>query len=129
MLDYFEDVWIGRPGRSQSRRAPTFPINMWNMYSNIQLDLPRTNNSVEGWHTGFSSLLRCSHPTMWKFLNVLKSEQSKNEMVFEKIIAGEEELPQKKKYKNHSDQLRKIITNYKKIDNMSYLKGAANFNL
>lgn len=130
LLDYFEDVWIGRPGRNQTRRAPTFPISMWNMYSNVQLDLPRTNNCVEGWHTSFNSLLSCSHPTIWKFLNILKAEQSRNEMMFEKIIAGEEGLPQKKKYKNHTDQLIKVITNYKKIDNMTYLKGIAyNFNL
>lgn len=30
-------------------------------------------------------------------------------MVFEKIIAGEEGLPQKKTYKNHTKQLIKVI--------------------
>lgn len=130
LLDYFEDVWIGRPDRQNSRRAPKFGIDMWNMYSNVELDLPRTNNSVEGWHTSFNSLLSCSHPTIWKFLNTLKSEQSRNEMVYEKMIAGEEALPQKKKYKNHTDQLKKLVSNYKKTDTMVYLKGLAyNFNL
>jgi len=28
--------------------------------------LPKTNNSVEGWHKAFLSLLAATHPTVWQ---------------------------------------------------------------
>jgi len=45
LLDYFEDTWLGKTVRKR-RRGPTFPLAMWNCYDAI--DLPKTNNSVEG---------------------------------------------------------------------------------
>ena len=31
---------------------------------------------AEGWHRGFNSMLRCSNPTIWKFPDCVKAEQS-----------------------------------------------------
>jgi hypothetical protein len=45
LLDYFEDTWLGKTVRKQ-RRGPTFPLEMWNCCDLI--DMPKTNNSVEG---------------------------------------------------------------------------------
>ena len=48
VIDYFEDVWIGRPQRRQ-RRPPQFSHTTWSVYESVIDDLPKTNNSVEGW--------------------------------------------------------------------------------
>ena len=37
------------------RSAPTFAVKFWNMQSRVADGLPRTNNSVEGWHHAFQS--------------------------------------------------------------------------
>lgn len=59
LIEYFEDNWIGRlVGRRQmTRRTPTFPLELWNCYDLAKKGLPRTNNNIEGWHRGFSTLL------------------------------------------------------------------------
>ncbi|KAF2879138.1 hypothetical protein ILUMI_27045 [Ignelater luminosus] len=63
IVDYFEDTWIGRPGRRNKRRNPIFPHSLWNCYEATIEDLPKiNNNSVEGWHREFSQLLGASHP-------------------------------------------------------------------
>ena len=35
------------------RKCPRFSISMWNCFSRVHLDLPRTNDAVEGWHNAF----------------------------------------------------------------------------
>jgi len=48
VLDYFEDNYIGIFRRNASRRAPTFPIETWNMFHRTHQEIPRTNNHIEG---------------------------------------------------------------------------------
>ncbi|GLJ45931.1 hypothetical protein SUGI_0967080 [Cryptomeria japonica] len=43
IIDYFDDVWIGRLTKRGNGRSPKFPIIMWNLYSTIQDGLPKTN--------------------------------------------------------------------------------------
>ncbi|KAL3700756.1 hypothetical protein R1sor_018778 [Riccia sorocarpa] len=54
-------ITLVRYGRT--RRAPTFAVQLWNQYHNTLEGLPHTNNSVEGWHRTFSSLMSASHPS------------------------------------------------------------------
>ncbi|KAK9736154.1 hypothetical protein QE152_g12808 [Popillia japonica] len=76
VVDYFEDTWIGGPHRRQ-RRPLQFDLDMWNLYQSIMWnlyqsileDLPKTNNSVEGWHRGFAERIGAMHPNIWKFIN------------------------------------------------------------
>ena len=63
VADYFEDAYFGRPQR-RGRRQPTSAIAMWNMYSRSEDKLPKTSNSVKGWHRSFQSNVGSSHPTI-----------------------------------------------------------------
>lgn len=38
----------------------------------FNLDLPRTNNALEGWHRAFLQQVSSHHTSIWKFLNALK---------------------------------------------------------
>ena len=53
LLIYFEDNFIGRKMSRNRRSHSRFAVSMWNCFSRISLDLPRTNNGVEGWHNAF----------------------------------------------------------------------------
>ncbi|KAG7178089.1 hypothetical protein Hamer_G003854 [Homarus americanus] len=47
VIEYFEDTYIGRQ-RRHNRRAPRFPVSMWNIYDRVAAvaeDLLRTKNS------------------------------------------------------------------------------------
>ena len=59
------DDGIRQRGR---RRGVVFPIPLWNVYDQIHEDLPRTNNSVEGWHNAFNLRVGVSHPTVRKLV-------------------------------------------------------------
>jgi len=74
VVNYFEDNFIGRPDRRGTRRNPVFPLSLWNVNQRVLESLPRSNNSVEGWHCGFQSSVQCSHPTLWKLLDQLIRE-------------------------------------------------------
>ena len=123
VLDYFEDTWIGRPTRGNKRRPPRTPHSMWSCYDNINDDLPKTNNSCEGWHRSFSELIGGNHPTIWKFITVLQKEQCLNEAKIEQSLAGQPIQPQKKRYRDAASRIKKIVETYKEIDLMDYLRG------
>ena len=66
---YFQTMWIGIMQRDR-RRNPTFPIALWNVHRRVTDDLPRTNDSFEGWHNGFIAKVGIIHPSPRKlFLN------------------------------------------------------------
>lgn len=121
LINYFEDTWIGRPCR-RARRAPLFSINIWNCYSMLEYDIPRTNNSVEGWHNSFNSMLSALHPSVWIFINALKKEESLNRFKIEQYTAGFEP-PMKKKYKDSTEKLKKICNDFKNRTVDDYLRG------
>ena len=64
ILDYFEDNYIGRLLRHDRRREPPNAIPLWNMHGRAIDDLPKTNNSVEGWHRKMASAVTCHHPNI-----------------------------------------------------------------
>ena len=85
---YFENTYLGKVLPDQSRRTPMFPIRVWSLFSRIKSHLARTNNSVEGWHDAFASMIVCSHPSLSKFSALLQREQSVREAIFTKWEAG-----------------------------------------
>ena len=121
LLNYFEDTWISRPGRRGGRTTAIYPILLWNVYQQAVEDLPKTNDSVEGWHHGFSQLLGAYHPTIWKFINGLKKEQSLNEIKIEQFLSGQPAQPAKKKYKEVTLCIEAVIADYGNHPNLDYL--------
>ncbi|XP_022169656.1 uncharacterized protein LOC111033288 [Myzus persicae] len=121
LIDYFEDTWIGRLNR-KTRRAPLFSIKIWNCYSMLDDNIPRTNNSVEGWHNSFNSMLSAHHPSIWTFITALKKEESVKRFKIEQYTAGFEP-PKKKIYKDSTIKLKKICDDYKNRSVDDYLRG------
>ena len=66
LAKYFEDNYIGKKLPNGTRRIPLFPIRLLNVFARVQDQQARTNNSVEGWHSGFQTTVSCSHPSMSK---------------------------------------------------------------
>ena len=66
VLDYFEDSYIGRLRRNAPRRPPLFPIELWSMFN-------RTD--IVGCHHSFHSNVSSCHPSFWKCIEVLQSEE------------------------------------------------------
>jgi len=130
LLTYFEDNWIGRPNRRGQRTDAIFPVPLWNVYTAAHQDLPKTNNAVEGWHRSFSQIIGSYHPSIWKFIEALKKEQSLNEFKLEQYVAGENPPLGRKRYRDSAQRIKAIVEDFNNRPMLEYLRGIAhNLNL
>ena len=77
LLDYFEDNFIGRFRRNAPRRPPSFALDLWNMFNRTDDELP-----------SFQAHISSCHPVFWKFLNILRNEESLIRVSITQHLAG-----------------------------------------
>jgi hypothetical protein len=82
------------------RGKPKFSLELWNMYDRVVQDLPRSNNSIEGWHQAFNHRVSIKHPSIIKLTKCIIREQSRFEVDIERLHASSP--PEKKKKKCRS---------------------------
>lgn len=125
IVDYFEDSYIGRMRRG-GRKHPRFPIHMWNMKERVEYDLPRTNNSLEGWHNSLQANVTACHPNIWTFIDVLRKQQSLSQLSITQLLAGQERPKKRRKYQDSSNRLKNLVSNFNdESDVLKFLKGVA----
>lgn len=123
VYDYWEDNYIGRQRRNR-RSAPLFGIPLWNVHDRIGSDLPRTNNSVEGWHRAFQQTLGCHHPTIYKLMEQLRAEQDFVEQKIQRHVDGFRAQPStKSKYVQLSRRLQAVTATYSSVPLLHFLGG------
>ena len=121
---YFEDNYIGKRLPDQSRWIPPFQIIIWNMDSRKLNNMPRTNNSVEGWYNAFKSGICHAHPSLAKLLTFLRREQALQEAIYTKWEAGFVKERSKKSIEQEQ-RLFHIVEDYQNREILSYLRGIA----
>lgn len=119
IIDYFEDTYIGRT-RRHNKQAPRFPVNMW--HDRVTEDLPRTNNSLEGWHNHMQANITSFHPNIWKFLEVLKREQALTSVTINQMLAGHPVPPQRKRYQDLTIRIANIVQEFKNCYVLEFLR-------
>ena len=121
---YFEDSYIGKRLPDHTRRTSPFPIRLWNMYTRMLNNMPRTNNCVEGWHNAFKSGICHAHPSFSKLLIHLQREQSLQEAIYAKWEGGS--IKQRSKQSiEQENRLQNIVEDYQNREILSYLRGIA----
>ena len=125
IIDYFEDCWIGRPQRRKGRREPRFSLEMWNCHEGVRQRLPKTNNSIEGWHRGFEMQISAQHPNIWKFIEAIQREQSIRTLQIEQYVSGQQGTLSRKKYRDCAERLFRVVANYQKNNVLEFLRGVA----
>ncbi|XP_034944254.1 uncharacterized protein, partial [Chelonus insularis] len=70
------------------RDKPLFEPKLWNYYRAVVDDRITSNNLMEGWHNSFNQRVSVSHATVNKFLDAIKDEQTKTEMLMAQIDTG-----------------------------------------
>ena len=83
---------------------PLFDLALWNMYDQTIGDLLRTNNAVEGWHRRFQANVGAYRPNFWKFIDILKREQSLNHVNISQARAGHQPEPHVVAIKTATDE-------------------------
>jgi len=76
-LDYVVETWIENNNH---------PISMWNHYNN--LDDPRTNNHIEGYHLRLDKFIVNKKPNIWYFIEQIKKEESTYSLNFTRLERG-----------------------------------------
>ena len=98
LLQYFEDTYIGRFRINAPRRPPLFPIDLWDMFHRTDNELPRPNNSVEGWHRSFQVHLSSCHPVFWRFMSILQNDENMVRVSIIHQLTGHPDPPPRQRY-------------------------------
>ena len=122
---YFEATWIGT-----SSTPPTFSHDMWNQHDASLMLLPRSSNIAEGWHHGFHSMLSCSNPTLWKFLDALKAEQALTDVKLTRRQLRDPPEPRAPKWIKFDRRLQKIVEDFDTYtDALEFLSAIGNLTM
>lgn len=125
LINYWEDTYIGRMRRNR-RSVPLFPISVWNMFNRVTSDLPRTNNSVEGWHRAFQQTVDCHNPSIFKIIEHFRKEQNQMEIQLHRYEAGfRRPEASKNKYVQINNRIRILTQNYNRNEIINYLRGVS----
>ena len=107
-----------------------FPIELWNAYDRMIINLPRLNNSIEGWHNVFAKRVAIVHPSVTKLTERIRREQSKFEMDIAQIRQGQEPKPKKVQYRKLDEMIKRLVDDYSNVELDAYLNGlTANMSL
>lgn len=124
ICDYMEDNFIGRQRRGR-RDRPRFAIILWNQYSRVIDNLPRSNNALEGWHNAFNNVVGCAHPSVPKLARKLQQEQHSTQLHRRQLELGTTSGKKKKIYVRINEALRSMVLDYHNRDRIQYLKDIA----
>ena len=112
-ISYFESTWVGT-----STTSPLFSHSMWNQHDASLKLIPRSSNIAEGWHHGFHSMLSCSNPTLWEFLDALKSEQALTDQKLERRKLRQLTEPRAPKWIKYDQRLKNIDQYDQRLQNL-----------
>ena len=70
---YVQKWYVGQMLNGREISQGRFPKEMWNMYQRVKDGLPRTNNSLEGWHNAFARHM--NHPALHLLVAKYRREQ------------------------------------------------------
>ena len=98
---------------------------MWNVYDRVISNLPRSNNSVEGWHNAFATRVAIAHPTIKKLAEKIRSEQSKFEVDIAQLLQGQQPKPKKARYRKLDERIARLVADYNPTQISEYLKNIA----
>jgi len=88
--------------------------------------LPRTNNSVEGWHHAFQSSVSCHHPNIYKLIEHIQAEQDHTEQLIARFNAGNQTaVSSKNKYVQVTRRLTVLLLMNGTRPLLEFLRGVA----
>ena len=126
LLDWLEDNYVGRMNRrGNGRRSPLFPLHIWNVYERCMNDEDRTNNHAEAAHRRLQNELGMQHPTIWKFIDSLKTVQRGRDLHYEQLIAGQTPPIKLKKFREADARIKSVVPQFENRNILEYLRGIA----
>jgi MULE transposase domain len=125
VVDYFESTYIGNIGRGGRRRRPLFSHALWSQRQRVIDNLPRTTNSLEGWHNAFNRTVNKAHASVPALASKLQQEEASVAVAVERFRAGHPQQKKKKKYAAVDLRLRNLLQDYNAANIVEFLRGVA----
>ena len=133
-LDCIDDVWFQTlEDRDDANLTPLtepftdYVTEQWvegdrTCWNHFGTEGPRTNNSIEGWHSKIKKMTQHSHPNIYTAIQMFKDIQNSNEIRKIQIAAGGTIRPRAKKYLNIDRRLSILKERYQAgiLDIMEY---------
>lgn len=119
-LTYIENNYVG----SDTKKS-RFPLEFWNLYNRVKLQLPRTNNSIESWHSRISRNT-CQNLTIKKVIDLFKEEQNTMEADLVLLFSGKCLKVTNSKVEKREQDLKRTIDAYNRAHMGLFLNGLAN---
>ena len=112
------------------QKKPQFDHELWNIHDRVVANIPRSNNSVEGWHNTFANRVAISHLNIVKLAEKIRREQSKFEVDMGKILKGHDIKTKKACYRRLDQCITRLVTSSEPSQLDQFLKNmAANITL
>ena len=83
---YFEENYID----FLNKNGEITTLSFLSLIGTILILFNEDYRELQAWHRGFKSTCGCHHPTIWKFIECLKTEQGNVELKQMKCIQGED---------------------------------------
>ena len=96
-VSYFEATWLGEKNLRGRQTGASFLPQIWCQFENAKEMRQKTINAVEVWHRAIKGSLGYVHPTIFKFIDFLRREQSATENKLVCLQAGKE-FPKNARY-------------------------------
>ena len=121
-------TYVGQKRRNR-RITPNFPMEIWNMRVRILNDHPRTNNAIEGFHSGLTHFITNAHPSLWKLIDGLKVADHRSRKKLSEFEGGEN-FSQRATYQRITNRLKNLVQRYDSsipmADKIKFVKSVAN---
>ena len=111
--DYFERTWLSPNSR--------FSREVWNQYDNVLTYQNRSNNYIEGFHSGFKRLCGGTNLNFWRYVDTLKSQQALTELSIVIYESGQLPAPRRKEYVNLDQRIFRVVSANDFLNAISYL--------
>ena len=79
---------MSQQNKEIKRAPPRFPPLVWKVRERVDDGLPKTNNSVEGWHHAFQLSVNCHYPTVYKLIHHFRAEQENSKQCIQRFLVG-----------------------------------------
>ena len=111
-LKYFRATYVGQHHMTRAQRDTFVPAQFvpttWNLYHRVKNDLPRTNNSLEGFHSAFAKNLP-AHPELYKLAERYKNYQHTRAHEREQHLSGRKPPAARKQYLKATARFKNLV--------------------
>ena len=85
---------------------------LWSQYQRVKDDLPKTTNSLEGWHNALKGVVNVAHPSMSAFIAKILLEESAVAHTIKRVFAGHPTQQKRKKYQVVDARIKSVVDSY-----------------